>query len=195
MAFEEMDDILSLALEQSGLDALIPANLTDLAAAYLPESVGSFQGPDGSLPFDTAAVLPPSSTYGGDRSNPSGLPSNVDDDLSALLESTSTDYLMGSLPIVPTSTSLTSSELTFFPPPVMTQTSSSVKSMDVDDVLLQLGLFANEVPPPAASQPLLAAPNGILPSTMTPVVSVTPINNLRFVPVLCHCVWRICYFP
>ena len=162
--YSTMDDILSLALEQSGVDNLIP----DLVNTYFPTVVDSFQASNtqtighvlqstttSSLTTNEQMVLDTNTTskYGV-------MSSSIDDDLSALLNSTSTDYLNYSLPVVPSSS----------------RSNAGTSSMDVNEVLMQLGLDLNDSTPSGVPHQLLTT-NAIPPST-----NMIPVNNdLRFV--------------
>lgn len=118
---EGIEDILSLALQQSEVELSLPLGLNDMA--------------DFTDTFMTDLTTS-STTLTGDISGNKNT-TNISDKLSSLLEqstkpTTDTDKLIPSL---------------FIPPTTTTTTSTSLTSMSVDDVLLQL--FDPPPPPPS----------------------------------------------
>ena len=128
---DESDDILSLALEQSGLNLLPPITLTarSLSVPSLSTVVASTSNSLSSL------ILPLVSTVGAMGS----------DDLSCLLEHSDADFLNYALPPLPVSQPLHNTAQLLTPVSLSSGSDSlsTVENMNVNDVLLELGISSN----------------------------------------------------
>ena len=133
---DESDDILSLALEQSGLNLLPPITL-NAQSLSLP-SLSVVASTSNSL---SSLILPLVSTVGAVGS----------DDLSCLLEHSDDDFLNYALPSLPVSQPLHNTAQLLTPASLSSGSDplSSVENMNVNDVLLELGISSND---PATSQ-------------------------------------------
>ena len=154
---------------------------TVINPSYMPSS-----GPE--MTFFLQPNIPQPQLNFGQPQGPS-----TTDDLATLLETTSADYLQSisddfqslpppqSMPHVPPMVQPHSLPLTH--PPIHSDPLSSLGPMDVDDVLLELGLddptFSSMSQPPPAPPPQITSspfPMGSV-TRMIGSVSVTPLNN------------------
>ena len=127
---DESDDILSLALEQSGLNLLPPITLN--AQSLSVPSLSVVASTSNSL---SSLILPLVSTVGAVGS----------DDLSCLLEHSDADFLNYALPSLPVSQPLHNTAQLLTPVSLSSGSDplSSVENMNVNDVLLELGISSN----------------------------------------------------
>ena len=169
------DDILSLALEQSGLN-LPPLTLdTDLNESTIPVPVSSLLPVVSTASSDSlSSLILPLVTSTNNVNNKTV---SSDDDLAHLFEASDTNILNCDLPslaipgAIPRSLSntLTPTSLSTVSNPV-----SSVENMDVNDVLFELGLNPDEATPSI--------------SLSLPDIKVhVPLNN-RSPPTLRYCI-------
>lgn len=127
---DESDDILSLALEQSGLNLLPPITLN--AQSLSVPSLSVVASTSNSL---SSLILPLVSTVGAVGS----------DDFSCLLEHSDADFLNYALPSLPVSQPLHNTAQLLTPVSLSSGSDplSSVENMNVNDVLLELGISSN----------------------------------------------------
>ena len=145
------DDILSLALEQSGLN-LPPLTLgTDLNESNIPVSVSSLLPVVSTASSDSlSSLILPLVTSANNVNNKTV---SSDDDLSHLFDASDTNILNCGLPsltvpgAIPRSLSNTTQLLTPTSLSTVSNPVSSVENMDVNDVLFELGLNPDESTP------------------------------------------------
>lgn len=218
-----LNDILSLALKQSGFDSAVPSLISTnefsgldstLTDSLLPTDVSTLteQYLSGISSYPSTSFLDPTSlitTTSNTHNFPllhtpnvpllevnggsvdlglMNFPSNVttnEDELSVLLNDAGTEYLQSlsecavstPLPQVPTETQ-TALPIPQTPSVISSSDLASISNMDVNDVLLQLGLDSNDPPPPPHFPPPQTISRS-LSSTPPQTVSRSPSSTAR----------------
>ena len=220
-----LNDILSLALKQSGFDStvpplispnefsgldstftdsLLPTDVSTLTEQYLsdisypstsfldPTSLITTTSNTHNLPLLHTTNVPLLEVNGGSVGlGLMNFPSNVttnEDELSVLLNDAGTEYLQSlsecavstSLPQVPTETQ-TALPIPQTPSVISSSDLASISNMDVNDVLLQLGLDSNDPPPPPPHFPPPQTISRSHSSTPPQTVSRSPSSTPRIV--------------